>query len=124
MSPNFNLAVNNAGILGEPGLIHEMPSENWINVLNVNLNGMFYSSKYEINSMIAAGGGSILNVASVEAHNVSNNHPPYIVSKHALLWLTKTLARDYAKQNIRVNSISPGVIDTPLGYSASDTTQW
>lgn len=121
---SLNLAVNNAGILGVPGLIHEMDTDNWKNVLGVNLDGVFYSAKYEIPRMLDSGGGSIVNVASVEAHNVSNQYPAYMVSKHALLGLTKTLARDYAKQNIRVNSVSPGVIKTPIveAVSASDET--
>ena len=118
----LHLAVNNAGIAGDFGLLHESTIENWRKVLGINLDGIFYAMKYEITEMLKSGGGSIVNIGSVEGHSVLNLDPAYTTSKHAITGLTKASARDYADKNIRINTICPGVIRTPLSESMSDLT--
>jgi NAD(P)-dependent dehydrogenase (short-subunit alcohol dehydrogenase family) len=110
----LHLAVNNAGIAGRAGLLHETGPENWRSILGVNLDGVAFAMMAEIEEMLKAGGGSIVNIASVEAHTVLKHNPVYTASKHALLGLTKGTAADYAEHGIRINTVSPGVIRTPL----------
>lgn len=110
----LNLAVNNAGIAGKPGLLHLTGQENWRQVMGINLDGVAFAMMAEIDEMLKAGGGSIVNIASVEAHTILKAFPAYVASKHALLGLTKSTAADYAANGIRINSVSPGVIATPL----------
>ncbi|WP_261538856.1 SDR family NAD(P)-dependent oxidoreductase [Burkholderia multivorans] len=110
----LHLAVNNAGIAGKPGLLHVTGAENWRQVMGVNLDGVAWAMIAEIEEMMKAGGGSIVNIASVEAHTILKQFPAYVASKHALIGLTKATAADYAGLGIRINSVSPGVIRTPL----------
>jgi len=114
MFGGFHLAVNNAGIAGKPGMLHQTGRENWRHVMGINLDGVAYAMMGEIEEMLKVGGGSIVNIASVEAHTILNEFPAYVASKHALIGLTKGTASDYAKHGIRINSVSPGVIRTPL----------
>ncbi|MCC6628702.1 MAG: SDR family oxidoreductase, partial [Chloroflexi bacterium] len=110
----LHLAVNNAGIAGAQGLLHQTGAENWRRVMGINLDGVAWSMMAEIDAMLKAGGGSIVNIASVEAHTILKQFPAYVAAKHALIGLTKATAFDYADQGIRINSLSPGVIRTPL----------
>ena len=110
----LHLAVNNAGITGEFGLLHESTADNWRRVQAVNLDGIFFAMKFEIAEMLKSGGGSIVNIGSVEGHTVLQKNPAYTSSKHAVVGLTQAAARDYASKRVRVNSVSPGVIRTPL----------
>lgn len=110
----LHLAVNNAGIAGKAGLLHATGPENWRQVMGINLDGVAFAMMAEIDEMMKVGGGSIVNIASVEAHAVLREFPAYTASKHALIGLTKATAADYAQRGIRINSVSPGVIRTPL----------
>jgi NAD(P)-dependent dehydrogenase (short-subunit alcohol dehydrogenase family) len=110
----LHLAVNNAGVAGKPGLLHETGEENWRHVMGINLDGVAFAMMLEITEMLKAGGGAIVNIASVEAHTILKEFPAYVASKHALIGLTKGTAADYASHRIRINSVSPGVIRTPL----------
>lgn len=113
----LHLAVNNAGIAGAPGLLHESGAANWRRVMGINLDGVAWAMMAEIEAMLKAGGGAIVNIASVEAHTILKQFPAYVASKHALIGLTKATAADYADQRIRINSLSPGVIRTPLAMA-------
>jgi NAD(P)-dependent dehydrogenase (short-subunit alcohol dehydrogenase family) len=110
----LHLAVNNAGIGGPAAPVADYPLEGWHQVLNVNLNGAFYGLKYEIPAIIASGGGAIVNMASILGSVGFANSSAYVTAKHGLVGLTKTAALDYAKHGVRINSIGPGFIDTPL----------
>jgi NAD(P)-dependent dehydrogenase (short-subunit alcohol dehydrogenase family) len=113
----LHLAVNNAGIAGRFGLLHETGPENWRHIMGINLDGVAYAMMVEIDEMMKVGGGSIVNIASVEAHTVLKENPVYTASKHALIGLTKGTAADYAQHGIRINTVSPGVIRTPLAMA-------
>ncbi len=94
------------------GTVEELSLENWRSAFDVNLTGMFLMCKYAVGEMRRAGGGTIVNIASSHGHIGMPRRPAYCSSKGAVLQLTKCLAIDFGKDNIRANSISPGAIDT------------
>lgn len=90
----------------------EMPEEEWRQVMNVSLDGIFFAAKYATKSMKRRGKGSIVHIASVEGMIGSANHVAYVTAKSALFGLTRSMAIDYGRHGIRVNAISPGIIDS------------
>lgn len=111
----IDIAFNNAGIVN-PKLVklHEQPTEDFLDAIATNALGVFLAMKYEIPYMLRQGGGAIVNTASISGHRGFTEIGPYSVSKHAALGLTKVAAMEYAKDNIRICSISPGGVDTPM----------
>jgi NAD(P)-dependent dehydrogenase (short-subunit alcohol dehydrogenase family) len=110
----LHVAVNNAGIGGAQAPTGEYQIESWQQVLAVNLSGVFYGMRYEIPAMLASGGGSIVNMASILGSVAFAQSVAYVSAKHGVLGLTKTAAVEYSGQGIRVNSVGPGFINTPL----------
>jgi NAD(P)-dependent dehydrogenase (short-subunit alcohol dehydrogenase family) len=110
----LHLAVNNAGIGGPSSPTGEYPLDGWQKVIDTNLNGVFYGLRYQIPAILASGGGAIVNMASILGSVGFANAPAYVAAKHAVVGLTKVAAMEYAKHGIRINSIGPGFIDTPL----------
>jgi len=109
----IEILVNSAAHLGGPHDAASMPEEEWRSVLSVTLDGVFYCSKYAVAAMLAGGtAGSIIHIASVEGMMGVQGHAAYVTGKSALFGLTKSMAIDYGKQGIRVNAISPGIIDS------------
>lgn len=110
----IDIAFNNAGIESKPYAIAEQSLEDWTNVMATNATGVFLSMKYELPVMLKQKGGIIVNNASVSGHVGFATISPYSASKHAVLSLTKVAALEYTDKNIRVNSVSPGAVDTPM----------
>ena len=110
----LDIAFNNAGIFMTPVEIQDMDLENYRDMIATNLDGVFYSMRYELPIMIAQNSGIIINMSSVAGHRGFANTPHYNASKHAVIGLTKAAATANAKRNIRINSISPLAVDTPM----------
>lgn len=110
----LDIACNNAGVGGESNPVAEYSIEGWDKVIAINLSSVFYCMKYEIKAMLETGGGSIVNMASILGNVSFENSAAYVSAKHGVLGLTKNAAIEYAKKNIRVNSVGPGFIHTPL----------
>jgi NAD(P)-dependent dehydrogenase (short-subunit alcohol dehydrogenase family) len=116
----LDIAVTNAGIGGEQLPTGEYPVEGWQRVIAINLNGVFYCLRYELPAMVARGGGAIVNMASILGTVGFANAPAYVAAKHGVVGLTKSAALEYATQGVRVNSVGPGFIVTPLLEGALD----
>ena len=119
----LDIAFNNAGIGGEANPTADYSVENWQKVIDVNLSSVFYCMKYEIPAMLKSGGGAIVNMASILGQVGFENSPAYVAAKHGVLGLTKNAALEYSKQGIRVNSVGPGFIRTPLISELEENTQ-
>jgi len=115
----LDVAVNNAGIGGDQLPTGEYPIESWRKVLTVNLDGVFYCMRHELPAMVAGGGGAIVNMASILGSVGFAQSCAYVAAKHGVVGLTRTAAIEYARQNIRVNAVGPGFIETPLLAAAS-----
>jgi len=110
----LHLLVNNAGIGGPAVPVGEYPLDGWQKVIDVNLNGVFYGMRYGLPEIVKAGGGSIVNMASILGSVGFATASAYVAAKHAVVGLTKVAAMEYAKAGVRVNSVGPGFIATPL----------
>jgi len=110
----IDVLVNNAGISGANKPTHELSEEEWDRVQAVNVKGVFFCTKHAVPWMLQAGGGSIVNLSSIYGLVGAPDSPPYHASKGAVRLMSKTDALLYAKQGIRVNSVHPGFIWTPM----------
>ncbi len=110
----LDIAVNNAGIGGAQSPVGEYEIEDWDKVIAVNLSGVFYGMRYQIPAMLKNGSGSIINVSSILGSVGFANSSAYVAAKHGILGLTKTAALEYSSKGIRVNSVGPAFIKTPL----------
>jgi NAD(P)-dependent dehydrogenase (short-subunit alcohol dehydrogenase family) len=116
----LHIAVNNAGIGGPQAPTGEYPLDGWDKVIAINLSGVFYGLRYQIPAMKAAGGGSIVNIASILGQVGFRNSAAYVAAKHGVVGLTKSAALEHAADKIRVNVVGPGFIRTPLVEKSMD----
>jgi len=110
----IDILVNNAGIAGTSKPTHELTEAEWDKVMAVNVKGVFFCTKHAIPYMQKAGAGSIINLSSIYGIISAPDVPPYHASKGAVRLMAKTDALLYAKDKIRVNSVHPGFIMTPM----------
>jgi NAD(P)-dependent dehydrogenase (short-subunit alcohol dehydrogenase family) len=116
---SLDIAVNNAGIGGPLAATGEYPIDGWKKVIDINLSGVFYGMRYQIPAMLQ-NGGSIINVASILGQAGTKFSAAYVAAKHGVVGLTKAAALEYADKKIRINSIGPGYIKTPLVMNSLD----
>ena len=110
----LDLALNNAGITTAANAVADVAINEWHKVMNINVNSLYYCMHYQVPLMLKNDGGSIVNMSSMLGLIATKNRAPYVTSKHAITGMSKAVALDYAGQNIRVNSVHPGYIETPL----------
>ncbi len=110
----LHLAFNNAGIGGPLGPITDIDIEGYQKLMDINLHSVFYGMHYQIPAMLKAGGGAIVNTSSILGLVGDANAVPYVTAKHGVAGMTKAAALGYAGKGIRINSVHPGYIDTPL----------
>jgi len=110
----LHIACNNAGIGGPQAPLGEFPIDGWEEVIRVNLSGPFYGMRYQIPAMLEAGGGVIINMASILGQVGFEGASGYVAAKHGLLGLTRNAALEYSAQGIRTLAVGPAFIQTPL----------
>lgn len=110
----LDIACNNAGMGGPAKPTGEYEPEAWDKVIALNLSGVFYACRYQLEQMEKNGGGSIVNIASIHGQVAAPNSVAYTASKHGVVGLTKNIAVEYAQKNIRCNAVGPGYIETAL----------
>jgi len=110
----LHFAFNNAGILPATALLADVDEAAFDQVMAVDLRGVFLSMKYEIQYMLKAGGGAIVNNASIAGMIADPGISAYVAAKHAVIGLTKAAAIEYAAQGIRINALAPGLVETGM----------
>jgi meso-butanediol dehydrogenase / (S,S)-butanediol dehydrogenase / diacetyl reductase len=108
----LDVLVNNAGY-GITGSVVETSEDDWNALMAVNINGVFLGCKYAIPIMVKGGGGSIVNTASTTSRIGIKNRAAYVTSKGAVAAMTRAMALDHVEQNIRINAVAPGTIESP-----------
>jgi NAD(P)-dependent dehydrogenase (short-subunit alcohol dehydrogenase family) len=118
----LDCAVNNAAVTPDTHPIAELDEQEWDRILAVDLKGVALCCKYEVAQMLAqGGGGSIVNIGSVSSHRPQPNNAAYVAAKHGVIGLTKVASLENAPRGIRVNTVCPGAIDTPMVRGALET---
>ncbi|RWU09984.1 SDR family NAD(P)-dependent oxidoreductase [Pedobacter chitinilyticus] len=110
----LDIACNNAGIGGPAAPTGEYDIAGWDKVIAINLSGVFYGCRYQLEQMEKNGGGSIVNMASIHGTVAAPNSVAYTAAKHGVVGLTKNIGAEYGQKNIRCNAVGPGYIHTPL----------
>ncbi len=116
----LHLLVNNAGIGGPQTPTGEYPVEDWQKVIAINLSGVFLGLRHGLPAIDKSGGGAVVNIASILGSVGIAQSCAYVAAKHGVVGLTKTAALEYSAKGIRVNSVGPGFIETPLLDDISD----
>jgi 3-oxoacyl-[acyl-carrier protein] reductase len=116
---DLDVLVNNAGLTRD-GLIARMPDEDWRDVIETNLSGVFYTCRAVARSMLRRRAGSIVNVSSVVGLHGNPGQANYAASKAGIIGLTKALARELGGRGVRANVVAPGYVDTRLTQAISE----
>lgn len=119
-SAGLHVAANVAGIAGPFASTEEYPIEGWRQIIGINLDGVFFSMRAELRHMLASGGGSVVNMASIYSVVGRDSMIGYVASKHAVLGMTRAAALDCATRGVRVNCVGPATIRTPLLAASQD----
>ncbi|HET7577814.1 MAG TPA: SDR family NAD(P)-dependent oxidoreductase, partial [Bacillales bacterium] len=118
----LDILFNNAGVGGDEKKLPDIPFEEWRKVVNTNLDGMYLGLKYAIPKMEA--GGSIVNTASIAGIKGQKLIAAYSAAKSGAIAMTKTASTEFGRQNIRINAIAPGIIDTDMVEDWKKTKKW
>jgi NAD(P)-dependent dehydrogenase (short-subunit alcohol dehydrogenase family) len=110
----LHAAFNDAGTSAKAAPLADVEASTFDKVIAVDLRGVFLAMKYEIRHMVTAGGGAIVNAASVAGLIADPRMAPYVAAKHGVVGLSKAAAIEYARQGIRVNALAPGLVETPM----------
>jgi NAD(P)-dependent dehydrogenase (short-subunit alcohol dehydrogenase family) len=119
----LHILVNNVGVTGPAGNAVEVDPEAWDRAMRVNVTSMVLMAKHAIPAMVAAGGGSIINLSSVAGLQAGHPSLLYPTSKAAVIGLTRSMAAHHGRQGIRVNAIAPGMVYTPMVASRGMTPE-
>jgi len=111
----LDIAINNAALTPDDNFVTDLDEGYWDKLMSVDLKGVVLCMKYEIQQLVKQGdGGSIVNISSVSGFRPQPKTSAYVAAKHGVVGLTKNGAMEYGKDNIRINSVAPGAVDTPM----------
>ena len=116
---SIDILINNAGITRD-NLFLRMKEDEWLSVMNVNLHSTFLMTQNAIKFMLKNKSGSIINITSIVAHTGNPGQANYTSSKAGVIAMSKSLAKEYARKNIRINCISPGFIESDMTKALSE----
>ncbi len=116
----LHIACNNAGIGGAEANVGDYPVKEWDKIIAINLSGVFYGMHYQLPAILQAGGGAIVNMASILGQVAMAGHSGYVAAKHGVVGLTRAAALEYSARNVRINAVGPGFIETPILDNLTD----